>query len=198
MSGADKGSIMADTGVHIMNWEGIGADPDKAAKTGDLNKTAVALDRQLQGMKDIILLGHSRGGKVIEWYLGAYSQRTATVQGAILVESPTSIPWEVAGTVAGLNTWPNPLFGQRTEAKIVTINNFLSPVGGLISGSENFQTLAVDGGFNIFKGETVVHGLKNYLAGPVFAYLRGEPTPQFGGPWPWVRFPVPVNPFWPW
>ncbi len=191
-SGGSKSSIMSSTGVHVMNWEGIAANPDKAATGGDLNKIAASLDCQLRGMKDIILLGHSRGGKVIEWFLGAYAQKTAKIQAAILIESPTGLPWEVLGTLSGSNTWPNAVFGQdswpmpfpRSEAKIVTINNVLFPAGGQISGSENFLTYAQDSSLGIAS----THGLKNYLAGPVFNFLDGKPAPQLGVlPWPWIR-----------
>lgn len=137
---------------------------------------------------------------MIEWYLGHYAARTAQVDAAILVEAPTSLFSEIGGNVfIGANTPPNSVYArdawfvQGIETRIVTVNNFLFPGGGLISGAENFQTLALDGGEIVSKQST--HGPKNFLAGAVFDYLRGR-SPSFGGlsPYPWYHAFTPFNP----
>jgi RHS repeat-associated protein len=192
--------FLASRQIQFMNWSAVNSsNPDDAAKHGDLDKISAVLDSQLQGKTNNVLFGHSRGGKVIEWYLGHYAKRTVQVDAAILVEAPTSLFSEVGGMAVGTNTPPSSVYGrdawfvQGIETRIVTVNNFLFPGGGLISGAENFQTLALDGGEFVSRQST--HGAKNFLAGYVFDYLRGK-SPPFGGlsPFPWYHAFSPFNP----
>jgi pimeloyl-ACP methyl ester carboxylesterase len=88
---SNQAAYLAGYQIQFLNWSAVDSGTNRAATTGDLNRISAVLDEELQGESDNVLLGHSRGGKVIEWYLGAYSQRTAKIDAAILIEGSTSL-----------------------------------------------------------------------------------------------------------
>jgi len=66
-----KRRLMAKWAVHIFNWAGsaAGVDPQAASRSARVEDMLAELSWQMAGMKDITLIGHSKGGNLVLNYV---------------------------------------------------------------------------------------------------------------------------------
>jgi RHS repeat-associated protein len=149
---AGRQRIMQETGVHIFNWAGFapGVDPQAASRSAKVEDMLAELSRQMAGMKDITLIGHSKGGNLVLNYVqkmaeGGYTQpKNAVLVDALL--QPAVIP-----LVGGMSPekgflWHPTVAGS--SAKVVNLYNPLDPVNdfwaGTVWAAENVVALSLD------------------------------------------------------
>ena len=149
---AGRQRIMQETGVHIFNWAGFaaGVDPRAASRSASVEDTLAELSQQMAGMKDITLIGHSKGGNLVLNYVqkmaeGGYTQpKNAALVDALL--QPELIP------LFGGMSPEKGFLGRPTVAgsgaKVVNLYNPLDPVNdssaGTVWGAENILALSLD------------------------------------------------------
>jgi hypothetical protein len=146
---AGRGALMRDTGVHYYRW----ANDDSGTPVND---AAVAeLARQMAGMQDITLIGHSKGANLIENYLAAQHPGTSQTNKIILLKAPNGAyitgsgsrepggPFETINTCDAYHDACRPVGRQYTGSDTV-INIYGSPDlgggSGVIDGAINFQS----------------------------------------------------------
>jgi hypothetical protein len=165
---ADKEKLMSDTGVHFFNWNAcdcaIGDGYfDRASSKATMDWARDDLARQMDGMEDITLVGHSKGGNLVTSYV--QSGKGPRPKNAVIIDSPISP--NIIGFGAGADALMPSVIGSGVRT--VNIFNYWDPVNGgptgFIFGAENYLV------FRMFE-DTFVHGIKGYLANEVISSLN--------------------------
>jgi hypothetical protein len=143
---AGKQQIMADNNIYFFDWTAcddcmdrirlFGDDPHQNASRHAWVKNMLGeLEAQLTGLKDVTLIGHSKGGNLVINYM----QRNGKyVKNAVIIDAIWKLP-VVRGAVRAMGpimheTAEHPLF-EDTPANIVNIFNIHDPVN---SGEEGW------------------------------------------------------------
>jgi RHS repeat-associated protein len=174
---AEKIEIAQKTGVAVFKWDAVAG----AEQRGDVAEAAVKLQQQINdwGLKDVTIVGGSKGAKVLETLLGMYENGTLAkgeVKNMVAIDPPQGL---LAGPFGG-NSRPD---AAKTGVKVVTISSiascFLSP--GCDSNIKNTIQVAP---------VPYDHTLQTYVAGKVLtaldiagdAHARPWPNPFYWSP----------------
>jgi len=179
---AGRAQLTKETGIGIFNWNKV----PLGSRFGDVDLAAAELQRQMEalGMKDVTLVGHSKGGNVIEALLQRYMAENAfsaltgiqisrfRVKNAVLIDSPTNYPCEFIYGMSGIT--PHAIYAPWTGVNVVAIYNRLDIFAGVdyIAGARNYYVTTIGTQGNIFQRLADVHDVKPWMAGPVFEALN--------------------------
>jgi len=181
---AGKQQLMQATGVHIFNWAGFatGIDPQAASRSAGVGDMLAELSRQMAGMKDITLVGHSKGGNLVLNYVQQMAERGyVQPKNAVLVDAllqPALINYGPYGGMAPEREWGYATVTGK-DATVLNLYNPLDPANdfkaGIVVGAKNIEALSLD-----------VHSVKPTFAGRV---LNGELGVQYdhgASKWPYL------------
>jgi hypothetical protein len=150
----DRQQLMAETGVHIFNWNACdcagGLGPlGEASSKASVAWAEGALYEQMKGMRDITLVGHSKGGNLVLNFvrdLGNYAWGGGVERpkNAVIIDAPKTTIDVVLLSRSKL-TWPS-VAGSGVNT--VNIYNPFDPVNagpyGYVWGATNHLDLGVD------------------------------------------------------
>jgi pimeloyl-ACP methyl ester carboxylesterase len=116
----EKMKIAQKTGVAVFKWDNVLGHE----QFGVVTEAAKALQKQIDswGLKDVTIVGHSKGGKVIEALLQLYQDGKLNkneVRGAVSIDPPQGIP----GLAYGGNPRPDAL---KAEVPTVSLPSQIS------------------------------------------------------------------------
>jgi len=183
---AGRAQLTKETGIGIFNWNKVLG----GSRFGNVDDAAAELQRQMEalGMKDVTLVGHSKGGNVIEALLQQYMAENVIsaviraltgkqvtgfrVKNAVLIDSPTSLPSELIYLAGGIN--PHVIYAPWTGVNVVAIYNWLDIFAGLdyIPGATNLYVATYGSQGDVRQRLMDVHDVKPWMAGPVFEALN--------------------------
>jgi hypothetical protein len=148
----DRQQLMAETGVHIFNWNACHCLNFLGSKHSVLTSVGLAegmLYEQMKGMRDITLVGHSKGGNLVlnfvqdlnrfSWGGGAERPKNA-----VLIDAPT---WQTSAFLA--NGKPTLPIVVENGVHVVNIYNAYDPINGFILGHTFGATNHLDVGVDI-------------------------------------------------
>jgi hypothetical protein len=162
---------MAEHGLYFFDWSRV---PGGSIR-GSARAAGAAIEADLAGMPrgtDVTLLGHSKGGNAVKHLLGGGGTLPAR---AVLIDAPLDWLRETASRLMGLGIEPCRLTAAECSIPCVTINNWLDPSGGRLSGLRNYQTLVWQDYLNPYPP----HGMKGFLAQRVLQDIGAlPPTPS--------------------
>jgi hypothetical protein len=162
-----KKELMKETGVHFFNWNVCGcANQDwfgfgQASSRADIDDMIPNLRKQMEGMEDITLVGHSKGGNLILNYLQNMTSEQAERQS---IKNAVTIDALTAGIVLGGITRSKPMEGASVTGsgvRTISIYNYLDPANsygwGYVGGAENIGVTRPGFGetllFHSYKGD---------------------------------------------
>ena len=173
---ADKWGLMREHAIYLFNWNyDLKSSPVAASRDAHVDEAMWPLFYQLQGLKDITLLGHSKGGNLVlnflqhidEFFWGNGFQRP---KNAVLIDALTNKGFikQTGSLIHGMQ--PRRRFfglGEPTVSgcgvNVINIYNAFDPVNGWVRGSVhgawNHRVFEPGLGFHSHKGsmaETVL------------------------------------------
>lgn len=174
-SGSDRvrRRLMDETGLRFFDWSRVPGGSIRGSTRAAAAVIAADL-RALEGGADVTVIGHSKGGQAIKHLLAEGRVHPSRV---VLVDAPLDWLRETVGRLLGLGIDGCRLPAAASPVPVVTINNWLDPSGGRLSGRRNYQTFVWQDYLNPYPP----HGMKGFLAARVLGDLGALPG-QAGHP----------------
>ena len=153
-----RSALMAAYRVYFYNWRRIPG----GSTHGDVRQAALQVRSDLQMLRNVVLVGHSKGGAVVKYLLGAdwpWGAETRPL-GAIFVDAPLDLLREMVGAAFRWGLRPSLRWRPPADVPCLTINNWLDFSGGRLRGVENVQVSL----WNDYMTPYPPHGMKSRQA----------------------------------
>ncbi len=182
-----RAALMAAYRVYFYNWRRTPG----GSTHGDVRQAAWHVRSDLQTLRNVVLVGHSKGGAVIKHLLGADWPWGAGTRplGVIFLDAPLDLLRELVGAALRWGLRPTPRWRPPADVPCLTINNWLDLSGGRLRGVENIQVWL----WNDYLQPYPPHGMKSRQAPEAIRCLRAlihaqhsrsAPHPPAPGPSP--------------
>ncbi|MBA3531833.1 MAG: hypothetical protein H0T73_07940, partial [Ardenticatenales bacterium] len=125
---AAKQTIMKREGVHIFNWNacGCGTTGKQSSRNASIDWGIGALEEQMEGMQDITMIGHSKGGNLVLHYISTVGHKH-NVKNAITAGSPLwSSPFNLIPGASKL--FPPFVNNSAANSNVVVLNHVADPI----------------------------------------------------------------------
>ena len=161
-----RSALMAAYRVYFYNWQRTPG----GSTHGDVRHAARQVRADLQTLRNVVLVGHSKGGAVIKYLLRADWPWGAGTRplGAIFVDVPLDPLREVVGAVFRWGIRPTLRWQPPSDVSCLTINNWLDLSGGRLRGVENIQVWLWNDNLQPYPP----HGMKSRQAPEALRRLR--------------------------
>ena len=161
-----RSALMATYRVYFYNWRRTPG----GSTHGDVRHAARQVRADLQTLRNVVLVGHSKGGAVIKYLLGADWPWDAGTRplGAIFVDAPLDPLRELVGAAFRWGLHPTLRWQAPADVPCLTINNWLDTSGGRLRGVENIQVWLWNDNLQPYPP----HGMKSRQAPEALRRLR--------------------------